>query len=104
VYFGLCFTQHTFGFVFVFSNWFVFWSKATFGFKPCVFDLRQLGQKMAFEINIGLQMYKAKTQAKIHNTQIRISCLYIRIRRAVFWSSRRKSKTQGLNPNVETQT
>jgi hypothetical protein len=59
------FQMYKFGFVFVFSNWFVFWSKATFGFKPCVFDLRQLGQKMAFEINIGLQMYTANTKVVV---------------------------------------
>jgi hypothetical protein len=29
----------------------------TFGFKPCVFDLRQLDQKTSFEINIDVQMY-----------------------------------------------
>jgi hypothetical protein len=45
-----------FGFAFVFSDSLVCFGQkyCTFGFKPCVFDLRRLGQKTAFEINIGI--------------------------------------------------
>jgi hypothetical protein len=51
-------------------------NKCTFGFKPCVFGLRQLGQKMAFQNNIVLQMYLRKTQASQFKLVLH---LYIRI-------------------------
>jgi hypothetical protein len=41
----------------------------TFGFKPCVFELRRLGQKHPFQNNIVLQMYVQKNSNVGTNTQ-----------------------------------
>jgi hypothetical protein len=46
---------------------FIFTKKHTFGFQPCVFDLRRLGQKTTFEINIDFQMVVAQNTNE--NTQ-----------------------------------